>query len=656
MDGTPQRPPLRICVSALIMGVACLLLLARSAHPASAQSGFIANGDFEEGLTGWGTTASASMAPATDGVDGSNAVRVTAAVAGVVQLRSHWWLSAQVTPGAAYGLEAWLLDDSADVSLSLYLQFLDEDGTRIERRGAVPLGGDSDEFRRVIVEGSAPPDSAYARVVVEANVDGPGASFAVDAVTLAQVGAAPVVTPTVQPAPPPAATSTTTPRATASPSGTATPSPTPVVRPIAPVLWNPRFEDGTDGWSASRGWLEVAPSAGAGDALVLRANGSSTAWVEQAVLVAPGGWYAASATLAPIEGVRAAWVRIAWYASDDASGAQMSTDDSEAISVDGLAILAAPGAPLTTGPVQAPATARSARVRILLQPSIESGAALAITDVGFGASQAPAPTPTTTPTPLATVAPTTPTTTSPSPSASTPGTAPSGAGGSPAPAAPTHDPAAPDLEGQGLLRITEVMPDPIQPGRDADYEWVELNNLGERGVDLAGMVLRDLHASTALPPLVVPPGASVVIAAALAEVDADTRVEGAFGNGLGNEGDRLELLDASGRVVDAFEYGSDDLAVSPGESVHRWFAEAGQLEGAAVGPSSPGVHEPVEPSASADAPDEGSDEASVAATEEPEASEGANASEGSDSMAWMLLIAVGGGALGGVAAQRIGRS
>jgi|GEM_PF-1649612 len=659
MDGPPQRPPLRFRVPALILGalaVACLLVPASAlVSTASAQAGFIVNGDFEDGLNGWTTTANATLSidASTGGVVGANAAKVTAEPGGVLQLRSAWWLSPGVTPGAAYGLEAWVLDDDPSVRISLQLEFLDEAGTRIDYLHSPPvmLAGDLDTFRRLLVSDVAPPRAAYARAVIEASVDAAGTSFAVDAVTLAQVGAAPVATPTQQSPPSPTPSPVVTPRSTATPLVTPTPTRTPVARPIAPTLWNTAFDDGTDGWVATRGSVEVAPGLG-GNALVLRATSGSTAWVEQAVTVAPGSWYAASATLAPVEGVRAAWVRIAWYASDDASGAQMSTDDSEAISVAGLAIVVAPGASVSTGAVQAPSTARSARVRILLQPSTDSGAALAISEVAFEASQKPPPAPTPTPTPTATVVPTT------APSSTPAAAATSNGSSSPPPHAPAPLGSAvtADLEGQAWLRITEVMPDPIQPGRDADYEWVELTNLGEHAVDIAGTALRDPQASTALPSLVVAPGASVVIAAALAEVDSDARIEGAIGNGLGNEGDRLELLDASGRVVDAFEYGSGDLAVAPGESVQRWFDRSGQLEGTAVRPPSPGVHEPVAPSESAGVSGDAGDEASVAATEETETSESERSSEGPDSMAWMLLIAVGGGALGGVAAQRIGRS
>lgn len=240
MDGTPQRPPLCLRVSALILGVASLLVpLSALVSTATAQTGFIANGDFEDGLTGWGTTANAdaSIDSSTGGVAGPSALRVTANTAAVVQLRSHWWLSAQITPGAGYGLEAWILDDSPEVATSLVLEFLDEDGTRIGRIAPTTLPGDSDAYRLILVEGVAPAGATYARAVIEANADAVGASFVVDAVTLAQVAGPPVVTPTVQPSPPP--TPAATPGSGAPPKPTATPHVTATPRPITPTLWTP---------------------------------------------------------------------------------------------------------------------------------------------------------------------------------------------------------------------------------------------------------------------------------------------------------------------------------------------------------------------------------------------------------------------------------
>jgi len=656
MDGTPQRPPRHFLVPALIFGVVCLLALVR---PAVAQTGFLANGDFEAGVTGW--TALGDVVLHTDtsagGVDGPSALHVTSANQGVYRVRSVYWLSAPITPGAAYWLEAWILDNDPGVAVFLGLDFLNQDGTPLPVDASAGPSVDAPAFQRLAVQHVAPAGSVYARTVFEGHFDGGGATFAVDGVVLAQVGAPPAVEPTIQPPPPPAPvvapptltpTPSATPTATPTPRPTATPRPTPL--PIGPSLRLAHDGDIVAPWDVTRGVLEPAPG---GNGLLFRVDGGATAWVQQGVTVAPGAWYQAAARLTPVEGVRAAWVRIAWYASHDASGAQIETDDSDSVAGDGSLAIVVAGGLVSTGPVEVPAGAHSAKIRILLQPENEAGAAVIIEAVAFEIAQKPAP-------PVVSPSPTPGSTRTPSPT-STPSAAaalatPPPGGGSP-PSSPPPAIAAGDLAAQASLRITEAMPDPIQPGRDADYEWVELTNIGDIAVSLGGMALRDAHSATPLPSVVVPPGASVVIAGRLAEVDADVRLDRAIGNGLGNEGDHLGLLDASGEVTDGFEYGrGTDLIAGPGESIHRWFDASGAIVGAGVGEPSPGVHAPLVASVEA-ASNVASGIAAVGSTEEPPApSEDAVAapSDSANVPAWVVLLAIGGGALGGVAVQRLG--
>ncbi len=84
-----------------------------------------------------------------------------------------------------------------------------------------------------------------------------------------------------------------------------------------------------------------------------------------------------------------------------------------------------------------------------------------------------------------------------------------------------------------LIRITELMPDPPEEGRDADFEWVELTNVGTVEVSLDGYVLRDNSGEVALPNFSLPPGAVLVIAAPLARVRGAVayRLSSAIGNG-----------------------------------------------------------------------------------------------------------------------------
>ncbi|MEX2375731.1 MAG: hypothetical protein WD942_09145, partial [Dehalococcoidia bacterium] len=141
-----------------------------------------------------------------------------------------------------------------------------------------------------------------------------------------------------------------------------------------------------------------------------------------------------------------------------------------------------------------------------------------------------------------------------------------------------------------------------------------------------------------------------------AEVDADVRLARSIGNGLGNRGDIVILLDGAEDVVDSFEYGAGSRFAAPptGSSIHRWFDAQGNLLGRANGLPSPGVHAPIAPG---EVNGGGESDAQTAGASGEEAAEGdvIAASTGErteDRLAWILLFAVGGGALGGLIAQR----
>ena len=154
-----------------------------------------------------------------------------------------------------------------------------------------------------------------------------------------------------------------------------------------------------------------------------------------------------------------------------------------------------------------------------------------------------------------------------------------------------------------LLRITEFMPGPPQSGRDADFEWVEVTNVGSDSLSLAGLVLRDNAGEITLPNLALPAGGVIVIAAQFTDVEGAVayRLAGAISNGLANGGDRLALLDAGGRQLDALSYGSDTtyrrahstpiLAPGAGHSITRDFADEGSLLSVEITDEpTPGLH------------------------------------------------------------------
>ena len=140
---------------------------------------------------------------------------------------------------------------------------------------------------------------------------------------------------------------------------------------------------------------------------------------------------------------------------------------------------------------------------------------------------------------------------------------------------------------QRRLRITEVMSNPPESGADGDHEWVELMNTGQTPASLAGISLRDRRMGNVLPPYTVDAGAVVVIAAPGVLVPEGVpliRLRRAIGNGLGNAGDRIVLVAADGREIDAAAYGEDVEdgeqplpAPGPGQSIERRFSAVGTL-------------------------------------------------------------------------------
>lgn len=367
-----------------------------------------------------------------------------------------------------------------------------------------------------------------------------------------------------------------------------------------------------------------------------------------------------------------AWLRVAWYASADGSGSQLSTADSATITYTAGELIT-----VGTGAVLPPPNARSAKIRVMLRPSSAAPALLIVDDVTFAPVDAPtavaAPASTSTPTPTATPAPTAVATpasmTTPLPTAPPTATASVSAPVTEFPTATavasvadqrpiTATDAAAITSGAAasLLRITELMPDPPQSGRDADFEWVEMTNVGNDSLSLAGLVLRDNAGESALPNLALPAGGVIVIAAQFAEIEGAVayRLTGAILNGLANGGDRLALLDAEGRQLDAICYGSDTTylraervpipAPGAGHSITRDFADDGSLLGVEISDEpTPGLYLT---SATALAP--------TGTTPEPAAADERSSSDGgADVAAWVVLTTLAVGALAAAAGLRL---
>ena len=118
------------------------------------------------------------------------------------------------------------------------------------------------------------------------------------------------------------------------------------------------------------------------------------------------------------------------------------------------------------------------------------------------------------------------------------------------------------------LLISELQYDPPPSGSESAFEWVELHNPGETEVSLAGWRLADNRAESRLPDARIAPGGYLVVAGSRFR-ELHPGFEGPLltlpriGNGLGNAGDRLRLLDDEGRTVDGMSYGEDAELLDP---------------------------------------------------------------------------------------------
>ena len=287
----------------------------------------------------------------------------------------------------------------------------------------------------------------------------------------------------------------------------------------------------------------------------LQSETASTKWLYQIVQVEGGGWYAAGVKGRMVGGGSAS-IRVSWYESVDGSGSQTDSVESNLTSGGGWATLA-------TGPIQAPQEARSARVRLTVQPA--GNATACFDDATFFTADAPPPTAQasgTTPQAGATAA-KPPNTPRPGATSRSPSTSNSPVRGVPGAAAPSRVP----IDGSTALRISEVMSDPVEPGRDAAFEWVEIVNVGEGDLDTSGWLLADGNTARALPQTVIPAGGYFVVRGESAQlataVPAGISSGGQIGNGLGNTGDVLRLTAPGGQVADELSFGDNSEVFDP---------------------------------------------------------------------------------------------
>ena len=117
--------------------------------------------------------------------------------------------------------------------------------------------------------------------------------------------------------------------------------------------------------------------------------------------------------------------------------------------------------------------------------------------------------------------------------------------------------------GDGPVEITAALINAGMGRSDAAHEWVLLTNLSAEPAALRGWTLADNSSSDPLADRILPPGASLLVAAACSALieapaaDADDVLsDSAIGGGLANRGDLLELRDGNGSLIDAVSWGS----------------------------------------------------------------------------------------------------
>ena len=115
------------------------------------------------------------------------------------------------------------------------------------------------------------------------------------------------------------------------------------------------------------------------------------------------------------------------------------------------------------------------------------------------------------------------------------------------------------VEQKSRVVITEIMYNPVEGN---NYEFIELRNIGEGELSLAGMYF-DEGITFTFPPgqAPLPPGGAVVLvrnSAAFAERYSGVTVGGVYQGKLSNQGEKITLRDGAGQIVLSFNYDDEN--------------------------------------------------------------------------------------------------
>jgi hypothetical protein len=370
-------------------------------------------------------------------------------VSSTVESGHMLYQDAAVFPGGVYEFSGWVLaQDAAIERLHLRLFWQDNTGSNVATIDSAWIVSSSPEYVFLTTNLLlAPAGAAQARLGVYADSTAWPFSFIIDDFSFQGPPAPPPSTPppptntpppppptpapptasptkaptpkpvtpppTSQPTPPPTSTKPPTPKPTPPPTPKPTPtpivpSPTPQEPAVFSVLTNGGFEQAGAsgapfGWRKIGGEIErsATPVRSGVASLELTSATTSTKWAYQTVAVSGGAYYAASAYAWKADGdTDAVFLRLSWYASTDGSGEAISSHDSPLLETTQAAFRR-----LDTGPVRAPTSAASVRVRLMLRPQSAAQALAYFDDVAFAETAAPQPTPIATAAPTATKAP-----------------------------------------------------------------------------------------------------------------------------------------------------------------------------------------------------------------------------------------------------------
>ena len=532
---------------------------------------------FEDGVGNW-VAGGGDLTPSAFAHEGAQSALFSADADGLIQS-----LPIPIQPERNYTLSAFFFKDDERVeSIALRLRWEDKNRMSIGWSPAVTLTGDEASWRYLAVSAPSPREGAFATVQISVSSPEGGLLYfddvEIDGPPPLPATATPTATETSSAEPSPTATpmpgGTSTPSRVPSATPSAVPSATPTAGPGSSLV-NGGFEDADDG--VPTGWLKYGGKLSqtaehyrsGGHSGTFRSDTESTKWAYQALAAFGGSAYEFDAyVLLDDPGAREVFLRISWYESDDAGGSAIAVSDSPArLSGNDSSFRY-----LTTGAALAPQSARTARLRVMLVPASSATTTVYLDDAS-----------------VRQVAPELAATPAPPPAAQDDLEEVAGTIDEPARSqrglAVT---AARSLPRQGespyAVKVNEVEYDPVQPGDEAAFEWLELYNAGPEPVDLAGWTLIDNSESDELPPLVLGTRSYVVVAASELFRDGHPLVDspiaviedGRIGSGLANKGDHVLLFDPSGRLADGVSWGDDEsvlspavAAVAPGHSIER---------------------------------------------------------------------------------------